>query len=94
MSVVMKTTEELNKYSDLYEPMKKVDLYILKYSLDGYVEYRNKKKSLEEEWIQAIKNRDTSIMSRDFNREVTKTEDLMNAQAIELAEYLAQVLGY
>ncbi len=90
----LETREELNECSELYEPMKKVDLYEIKYDLDGYVEYRNKKKSLEEEWMQAIKNRDTSIISRDFNKEVTKTEELMNAFAVKMIEYLAQVLGY
>ena len=44
--------------------------------------------------MQAIKNRDTSIISRDFNKEVTKTEELMNAFAVKMTEYLAQVLGY
>lgn len=90
----LETREELNECSELYEPMKKVDLYEIKYDLDGYVEYRNKKKSLEEEWMQAIKNRDTSIISRDFNKEVTKTEELMNDFAVKMTEYLAQVLGY
>lgn len=42
----LETREELNECSELYEPMKKVDLYEIKYDLDGYVEYRNKKKSL------------------------------------------------
>lgn len=94
MPVVMTATEELKKQSDFYKSLKKVNYYTLKSDLEKYVEYRNKKKSLEEEWMQAIKNRDTSIMSSDFNKRVTKTEGFMNAYAIALAEYLAEILGY